>query len=189
MKNNPEELISDLKVIRTIHSNNAVKYSIYNFWYKIITIIVAVIVTFVGFSGIENISKLFFSHPTPIDNGGYKFSMDMMTLSILVISILGIILQYEKKASKHNLAVTRLSEFISDIAFKYPNEKAFKENETQIYSERYKSIIGSLPATKDSDYFNALITIQKKKKRKKYIESEKFLNDNYFERKWKLFWI
>lgn len=58
MKNNPKELIDDLKVIRTIHSNKARIYGVYNFYYLIITIIVAVIVTFIGFSGAQTLADL-----------------------------------------------------------------------------------------------------------------------------------
>ena len=232
MKSNPIELIDDLKVIRTIHSNKARVYSRYNVWYSIITIVVAVVVTFIGFSGADNFAKLFNSKElaympdkksnVPITNtkninnqeknginfdnknlikeeqnfefkDKVKMTVDLMTLSILVISILGLILQFEKKSNKHNTAVLRLSEFISDLEFNYktkqPAPSLFNPDEVKIYAERYKSLIGALPATKDNDYFYALKTIKKKRKIKEYIEGTEYINDNPIKRKWKLIWI
>lgn len=233
MKSNPIELIDDLKVIRTIHSNKARQFSSYNFWYSIITIVVAVIVTFIGFSGPDNFAKLF---NTKKDNAEYfsalnsntpniekdsllqqhitaneinenprrleqqlnfkdkvKLTVDVMTLSILVISILGLILQFERKANKHNTALLRLSEFISDLEFNYqtiqPAPTIFNQDDVKIYAERYKSLLGSLPSTKDNDYFYALKTIQKKKKIKKYVESQEFIDSNPIKRRWNLYWI
>ena len=232
MKGNPIELIDDLKVIRTIHSNKAREFSRYNFWYSIVTIVVAVIVTFIGFSGADNFAKLFNSKKDKVEHlvntidtmskiaknnlvqdsqkideakndtiqsqqlefkDKVKMTVDLMTLSILVISILGLILQFEKKANKHNTALLRLSEFISDLEFNYqtiqPAPTAFIQNDVKIYAERYKSLLGSLPSTKNNDYYYALKTIQKKKKIKKYIESQEFNDANPIKRKWKLYWI
>lgn len=235
MKNNPKELIDDLKVIRTIHSNKARLFGVYNFYYLIITVVIAVIVTFIGFSGPESIADLFktttvatndsglnrvestvdrtsvttdsigFSGAKPITNfhkiptattgsNSAKLVMDLMTLSILVISILGLILRFDQKANKHNNAVTRLTEFISQVEFTYlggtnPNPTSFAQADVGLYAEKYKSIINSLPPTKDSDYIDALKTIKRKKKIKAFIESVDYDNKNYFTRKWYILWI
>lgn len=233
MKNNPLELIDDLKVIRTIHSNKARLFEFYNFWYAIITIIIAVIVTFIGFSGAENFAKFFTDgqsknpivqtipskqdsivnnnsidavshsiHPnsnsTVVNNeldfkSKVKMIMDLMTLSILVISILGLILQFEKKANKHKSAILRLTELISDLAFNYttvnPAPQAFKQEDVKVYAEKYKALINSLPSTSDKDYFYALKTIQSKKRRKALIMSEQYGKMNFIKRRWKLLWL
>jgi hypothetical protein len=238
MKNNPKELIDDLRVIRTIHSNKARVFGVYNFYYLIITVVVAVIVTFIGFSGPQSIADLFktttvatdnvsFNRAEPMtdhfktttattDSSGFsgaesmtdhhkitttttdsssaKLVMDLMTLSILVISILGLILRFEQKANKHNNAVIRLTEFISQVEFTYlggtnPNPTSFNQADIGLYAEKYKSIINSLPPTKDSDYIYALKTIKRKKKIKAFIESVDYDNKNYFTRKWYILWI
>jgi hypothetical protein len=234
MKNNPTELIADLKVIRTIHSNKALQFGSYNFWYLIITIIVAVIVTFIGFYGAENFVKLVSKKDTisyeqtnskstavnkdqvlmtqidslskknvPLnynileysekeDTAKAKIILDLMTLSILVISILGLILKFESKTNKHNSAVIRLTEFVSDVEFNYlstATPTTFRADEIQIYAEKYKSLINSLPATKDKDYIHALKTIKRKKKIKTFIESEVYDNQNVFTRKWTILWM
>jgi hypothetical protein len=194
MKNNPKELIDDLKVIRTIHSNKARKYSSYNFYYLIITIIVAVIVTFVGFSGAQTIANFFAKTPTKTDGENVKLIMDLMTLSILVITILGLIFKFEQKGNEHNNSVVRLTEFISLVEFNYlggnnQNATNFNESDISLYTEKYNSIINSLPATKDSDYYKALKTIKRKKKTKAYIESEVYDKKNFIQRKWHILWI
>lgn len=235
MKNNPKELIDDLRVIRTIHSNKARVFGVYNFYYLIITVVVAVIVTFIGFSGPQSIADLFKTTTVATGNSGFsgaehqkttsattdssgfsiaepigqhhiittatttgsssaKLVMDLMTLSILVISILGLILRFEQKANKHNNAVIRLTEFISQVEFTYlggtnPNPTSFTQADIGLYAEKYKSIINSLPPTKDSDYIYALKTIKRKKKIKAFIESVDYDNKNYFARKWYILWI
>lgn len=193
MKNNPKELIDDLRVIRTIHSNKARIYEVYNFYYLITTIIVAVIVTFIGFSGAQTIADLLNSTTKETDAKNVKLIMDLMTLSILVITILSLILKFEKKGNKHNNAVIRLTEFISQVEFSYlgtkPAPTNFNQTDVGLYAEKYRSIINSLPPTKDSDYIDALKTIKKKKKIKAFIESEEYDNKNYFTRKWYILWI
>lgn len=230
MKNNPIELIDDLKVIRTIHSNKARLFGVYNLWYAIITIVIAVFVTFIGFSGAENFAKLFndgqnknqiiqtipanqdlinnsnidtVKHKIDLNENStrsefdfkskVKMIMDLMTLSILVISILGLIFQFEKKANKHKSAILRLTELISDLAFNYttaiPASQSFKQEDVKVYAEKYKSLINSLPSTSDNDYFYALKTIQSKKRKKALIMSEEYGKMNFFNRRWKLLWI
>ncbi|MFZ1635473.1 MAG: hypothetical protein WAT43_16420 [Chitinophagales bacterium] len=256
MKNNPTELVDDLRVIRTIHSNKARMFGVYNFYYLIITVVVAVIVTFIGFSGPQSIANLFKTkqvvsdkncsireaHPNttleitdssifigaePLrvnnlliedtigrshyseveqiggrhtritdttDNNSAKFVMDLMTLSILVISILGLILRFEQKANKHNNAVVRLTEFITQVEFAYlggtnNSPTSFNQVDIGLYAEKYKSIINSLPPTKDSDYIYALKTIKRKKNIKAFIESVDYDKKNYFTRKWYILWI
>lgn len=194
MKNNPKELIDDLKVIRTIHSNKARVYAVYNFYYLIITIIVAVIVTFIGFSGPQTIADFLNTSKEQTDSKNVKLILDLMTLSILVITILSLILRFEQKGNKHNNAVTSLTEFISQVEFTYlgginPNPISFTPDDVGLYAEKYKSIINSLPATKDSDYIYALKTIKRKKKIKLFIDSAEYDNKNYFTRKWYILWI
>ena len=163
MKNNPTELVDDLKVIRTIHSNEARKFSYLNDFYLILTTIVAVIVTYIGFSGPENIATLFNGDESEVENRVGNI-INVMTLSILLITILGPILRFEKKMNKNNIAVVRLTEFIADVEFNYLSgtntSNAFKTNDLQLYSERYKSLINSLPPTKDKNYYKALEAIK-----------------------------
>lgn len=194
MKNNPKELIDDLKVIRTIHSNKARVYAVYNFYYLIITVIVAVVVTFIGFTGPETIASFLSTKPNKTTKQDLKLIMDLMTLSILVISILSLILKFEQKGNKHNNAVTRLTEFISQVEFTYlggnnPSPTSFTQADVGLYAEKYKSIINSLPATKDNDYIYALKTIKKKKKIKTFIDSEQYDEKNFITRKWHILWI
>ena len=194
MKNNPKELIDDLRIIRTIHSNKARVFAVYNFYYLIITIIVAVIVTFIGFTGPQTIADFLSTSPNKTDSKNLKLIMDLMTLSILVISILSLILKFEQKGNKHNNAVTRLTEFISQVEFTYlggniSNPTSFTPADIGLYAEKYKSIINSLPATKDSDYIYALKTIKKKKKIKTFIESSDYDQKNFITRKWHILWI
>jgi hypothetical protein len=192
MKNNPTELVDDLKVIRTIHSNKARKFSYWNNFYLILTIIVAVIVTYIGFSGPENIATLFNGDESEIGKRVENI-INLMTLSILLITILGPILRFEKKMNKNNGAVVRLTEFIADVEFNYLNDtntsNVFKKDDLQLYSERYKSLINSLPPTKDKDYFKALKTIKRKKKIKKFIQSEDYDKKNKIERLWHILWL
>lgn len=225
MKNNPKELIDDLKVIRTIHSNKARSFEQLNFWYLMITVIIAVIVTFIGFSGADTFAKIFLDKPengqiintssqsqivdtvltnTPLKQvqgqtntdefaSKVKLIMDLMTLSILVISILGLIVRFESKANKHNLSVIRLTEFISDVEFNYlsstSTSPSFRNEDILIYAERYKSLLNSLPATTDKDYFHALKTIKKKKKIKAFIESDDYDKLGKLSKKWRMLWI
>jgi len=231
--------MDDLKVIRTIHSNKARLFGVYNFWYAIVTILIAVIVTFIGFSGADNFAKLFtngngnkiqsqfyqnqndtrrendlnnilpivdtlkkasshiieFSETESVIDfkARVKMIMDLMTLSILVISILGLILQFEKKANKHKSAILRLTELISDLSFNYSNvnpvPQSFLTEDVKVYAEKYKALINSLPSTSDNDYFSALKTIQRKKRRKALIMNDEYSKMNFFKRRWKLLWI
>jgi hypothetical protein len=194
MKNNPKELIDDLKVIRTIHSNKARVYSVYNFYYLIFTIIVAVIVTFIGFSGPQTIADCLNTTGGITNSENVKLIMDLMTLSILIITILSLILKFEQKGNRHNNAVTRLTEFISLVEFTYlggsnPSLPSFNPQDISLYAEKYKAIINSLPPTKDSDYFYALKTIKRKKKIKAFIESDNYDVKNVISRKWYILWI
>ena len=189
MKNNPKELVDDLTVIRTIHSNKARLYSRLNFGYLFITVVVAVIVAFIGFNGTEALLNLDETNGAKAEN-----ILNLMILLILVISILGLIFRFEHKMNKHDRAVIRLTEFISEINFSYLLDKTasnvdFRNEDLKPYSEKYKSIINSLPSTKDKDYFHALKTIKKKKKIKEFIASVDYDNKNVFQRWWHILWL
>lgn len=189
MKNNPSELISDLKVLRTIHSNKALSYRRRNSRYLIITVIVAAAVTFIGFSGPRTIAEFLKDKP---NDESIKLIMDLMTLSVLLITILGLIFRFEEKCNNHNNAVIKLSEFISLIEFTYINDNnihSFKESDISFYAEKYKSIIDSLPPTEDKDYYSALRTIKRKKRIKEFIEGEDYYKKNVIQRKWHTLWI
>jgi uncharacterized membrane protein len=189
MKNNPAELLNDLKVIRTIHSNRTRIFSIYNYGYLIITIIVAVIITFIGFTGLENLASILSSEHEVYKTESIQFTMNLMVLSILIITILNPILNLEKSLNKHHTAVVQITEFITDVEFLHHSNNGsstFSKEDLRIYSERYKSLINSLPRTKDKDYFRALKTIKKKSKKKKYIQSDDYDKHNKIQRIWKL---
>lgn len=182
MKNNPKELADDLKVIRTIHSNKARVYSNYNSVYLFITVVVSVIVAFIGFTGPEALFNLEGADGIKAIN-----ILNIMILVILIISILGLIFRFEHKMNKHNRAVVRLTEFIAEISFSYLLDKTtssveFRTEDLKSYSEKYKSLISSLPATKDKDYFYALKTIKKKKKIKAFIASDEYDKRSFFTR-------
>lgn len=57
------------------------------------------------------------------------------------------------------------------------------------YAEKYKSLISSLPATKDKDYFHALKTVKRKKRIKDFIATDGYDKKNFLTRWWHILWL
>jgi hypothetical protein len=144
------------KTLRQIQSNKASDAKSKNTAYVIVTIVIATIVSVAGFGGVGQISSMISdTGAAPVVN----FIYSMFVLSILIVTLIGIVLRYDERANRHYRSVEILTEFIRDwedaLALSQApghNMSAAQLTEARL---RYKGIIMSLPPNTDKEYTRA----------------------------------
>jgi hypothetical protein len=139
------------------------------------TLLTAAAATFVGFFGIEKITKLI-NLVYPLSQDVTDLLNNLIVFSVLILSILNVAFQFKEAAHQHWRAINHLTDFIcdldgilsvSDIA---PQEV---EKEMAAINGRYKHVVDILPPTTDNDYLKAKTALANKDEFKKKLEVEK----------------
>lgn len=158
------------KVLKQIQSNKALFYRRINNIQNFITVFVSGFITFIGFSGVEQIQKyfqlLFIDHKigTTTIQMGYNFSVFLL----FVIVIFHMVFRFNDKQVDAERAISLLSGLINEI------DDAI-EGSQQHYAissiiDKYLLIIQMIPSNTDKEYLRAKKSLDKKAKTAKAIE-------------------
>lgn len=159
------EYLRRAELLRQIHSNKAKNVSVKSRWFTIVTIVIATVVTLMGFLGT---ARLVGSVPGLADlpPGSAEIAYSLIVLSILVLTILGLIFRFDERSTRHYNSVEVLTEFIRDyedcVALSRRDVRTLTEEDLIVASTRYKGIIARLPANTDKEYMRAKQASQKK---------------------------
>lgn len=159
------EYLRRAELLRQIHSNKAVNVSVKSRWFTIATIVIATIVTLIGFLGTTRLVDLvpgLAEFPPGLAEVGYS----LIVLTILVLTILGLVFRFDERSTRHYNSVEVLTEFIRDyedrIALSRRELRILTEDDLLVASTRYKGIIARLPANTDKEYVRAKEASHKK---------------------------
>lgn len=142
--------------LRQIQSNKASRAKRGNTWYLMATIVVATIVSVVGFGGVDQFASVLSDAVNPIV---ISLIYSMVVLLILIITLVGLILRFDERASRHYRSIEILTEFIRDwedrLALATTSGNALSVSDLTFARLSYKGIIMGLPPNSDKEYARA----------------------------------
>jgi hypothetical protein len=165
------------EVLRQIHGNKASRAQRWEIAYLVVTVVVATVVTAVGFAGSERIADWLPSSPVPgMDNvTAVDLVFNLAVLLILVLTLIGLIYRNGERANRHFRSVEVLTEFIRDwedqIALHDAELATIGVHQLAIAGERYKGLLGALPSSTDREYLKAKKDFKKKQEAREALKS------------------
>jgi hypothetical protein len=149
------------EVLRQIHGRKASIARQWEVWYLVVTVIVATVVTALGFAGTERIALALPTWLVPTDQAtdAVELTFSIAVLIILILTLVGLVYRYGERANQHFRSVEILTEFIRDVSDEISMHDAgartFSPARLDVVRTRYKGILGALPANTDREYLRA----------------------------------
>ncbi|WP_194763001.1 nucleotidyltransferase family protein [Microbacterium sp. UFMG61] len=156
-------------MLRQIHGNKASRTQRAEIAYLIVTVVVATVVTVLGFAGPSKLAPFLRKELIPgMENTTIlEMLFNLAVLLILVLTLLGLIYRYGERANRHFRSVEVLTEFIRDwedaVALHDAGVATLDHHDLALAGERYKGILGALPPNTDREYRKAKDDAKKKK--------------------------
>jgi uncharacterized protein len=148
------------RILRRIMSSKAAHYSLYDTVINLLTVLVAALVTFVGFYGSSKFHNFLvrdFGFSGNIDS--FDFYFNLFTFSLLVLIFAQIFLRFGQRKTSADSAIVELSSFINFIIDRTSDRASqgfsLSETDLEVIREKYRSIITSIPSNTDEEYRKA----------------------------------
>lgn len=159
------QYIRRAELLRQIHSNKANRVSGKSRILTIVTVLVATVVTLLGFMGTTRLSEaVSLLLKLPPETAEMIYSL--IVLLILVLTILGLIFRFDERSTRHYNSVEVLTEFIRDyedlVALSRSKLRTLTQHDLSLARTRYKGIIARLPPNTDKEYLKAKKSSRKK---------------------------
>lgn len=145
-------------LLRQIHSNKGARAHRWSQRYLIATVLVASVVSVIGFMGTDRLAR---STPASwnVSVGAVENMYSLAVLSILVITILGLVYRFDERGSRHYRSIEILTDFIRDVedavALSSAGIARLSSEDLQVARTRYKGLLSSLPPSTDREYLEA----------------------------------
>ena len=147
-----------LVVLRQIMSNKARRYGRLNTAMKIATVFISSLLTFMGFTGIDNLSN-YLSWFVSLTQEQVQLVFNLGVLGLFIVVILYLVFRFserEAEASKAIVSITHLKNSVDDLLLKTERGRHVTEVDLQLVSEKYEMLIEVLPSNSDREYKKAL---------------------------------
>lgn len=146
------------EILRQIHSDKAFRAERANRWYAVLTVLVAAVLTLLGFAGPERLATVF-APMVPIDVVFLHAALNWMILAIVVLAVLGLIYRFDERSAQHHHSIEKLTEFVRDVedfaALGEAGQCAVSTTDLDAIRERYKGIAATLPPSTDREYLRS----------------------------------
>lgn len=164
-------------ILKQIHSNKKAFYDKCAIWFNVVTVIASVILTITGFVNRDILYKIFMNKMDKEEALLYfDFAFNITVLIFLILTIINLIFRFQDKAFEHNRSVVLFSNMLREIKeIKTPLRRSSESivNEKMAFIDfKYGSIIDSIPAHSDEDFFKAKEDYYKKRKRSEEIDNK-----------------
>jgi uncharacterized protein len=154
-------------LLRQIHSNRMNTFQSADVFVTTGTIVIAALLTFMGFSGLDKITKFINGYVYSVSADLVEFSFNMIVFLVLLFTILNISFQFKEKSFRHWRAINLITDFVTDIDT-IMAASSFSEAELEkhmlLLTSQYKHITDVLPPSSDRDYFRAKRMMAKRTK-------------------------
>lgn len=147
-----------LVVLRQIMSNKARRYGRLNTAMKIVTVFISSLLTFMGFTGIDNLSN-YLSWFVSLTQEQVQLVFNLGVLGLFIVVILYLVFRFserEAEASKAIVSITHLKNSVDDLLLKTERGRHVTEVDLQLVSDKYEMLIEVLPSNSDREYKKAL---------------------------------
>lgn len=155
-------------VLRQIHGRKASSARLWEVAYLVVTVVVATVVTTLGFAGPERIAAVL---PEALADDRaiaiVELAFSIAVLVILILTLVGLIYRYGERANVHFRSVELLTEFIRDLSdatsLHDSGIRPLGATDLDVVRTRYKGILGALPPNTDREYLKARFHAAKKR--------------------------
>lgn len=147
-------------VLRQIHGRKASSARRWEVVYLVVTVVVATVVTTLGFAGPQRIAAVL---PEALADDRaiaiVELAFNIAVLVILILTLVGLIYRYGERANVHFRSVELLTEFIRDLSdatsLHDSGIRPLGATDLDVVRTRYKGILGALPPNTDREYLKA----------------------------------
>lgn len=147
------------RILRRIMSNKAAHYKRMNTGFSIATVVIASLVTFIGFYGVDRFYSVLNGSIFPaVSLEVFSFIFNLVTFLLVVLIFVQIFFRYGERQSEAERAIVSLSSFINMVRDKSISSQqpgALSVSDLELARERYESIISQIPANTDAEYEKA----------------------------------
>lgn len=156
-------------VLKQIQSNKALMFRRVNYIQNFLTVVVSALITFIGFSGIENIQgyirMLFPNAEITLDSIEMAYNLSVFLLFVITIGHL--VFQFSDKQASAEKAIWLLSSLINEIHDTKENIRVTPSEEyLESIGNRYNVITQVIPSNTDREYKKARKNLEVKSKAK-----------------------
>ena len=145
-------------VLKQIQSNKALMYKRINNIQNFLTVVISALITFIGFSGMENIRKyiLMLFPKIIITADSIEMAYNLSVFLLFIITICHLVFQFNDKQSSAEKAIWLLSSLINEIHDVKENVRAIpSEDYLESIGNRYNVITQVIPSNTDREYKRA----------------------------------
>lgn len=154
------------EILRQIHSDKAFRAERASRWYAIFTVLVAAVLTLLGFAGPERLVEVF-APSWKINVDVLQAALNWAILAIVVLTVLALIYRFDERRAVHHRSIEKLTEFIRDVddlaELAAAGQGTLSTADLDRVRERYKGIAATLPPSTDREYI---------KSKKRYVKKE-----------------
>lgn len=166
-------------ILKQIQSNKALFYRRCNSFQHIITILISSFITFIGFSGMENINltinKLF--NTTSSDIFYVQVAYNILVFALFLNVIFHLVFQITQKQSNSEKAISSLASLINEIDDICRSNQSI--NAIEIIRYKYTTLINTIPSNTDKEFEEAKKSFAEKEIKTNYSFIKEMYLDTY----------
>lgn len=152
-------------VLKQIQSNKALMYRRVNYVQNFLTVVVSALITFIGFSGMDNIKEyiLMLFPNVNVTSNSIEMAYNLSVFLLFLITICHLVFQFNDKQASAEKAIWLLSSLINEIHDVKENIRITPSEEyLESIGNRYNVITQVIPSNTDSEYKKARKNLEKK---------------------------
>jgi hypothetical protein len=140
-------------------SNKSARYGRFNTVINVLTVVVAALVTFIGFYGAERVYNVVANEwQLNVPQESFFLLFNLVSFSLLVLVFLQVFFRFGERQQEADRAIVELSSFINFVIDRQNENNdatAVAYIDLELIQEKYKSIIASIPSNTDQEYKDA----------------------------------
>ena len=161
-----------LVVMRQIMSNKAQRFRRINNAMKVATVIVSSLLTFMGFTGNDKLTK-YLNYVIKVSNEQVEIIFNISIFAMFVLVILHLVFRFserEAEASRAIVSLTHLKNSIDDLLHRSEHGYHITEVDASTVAQKYEMLIEVMPSNTDSEYTRALKKVPSKQLSKLHLQ-------------------
>ncbi|WP_165307445.1 nucleotidyltransferase family protein [Agromyces binzhouensis] len=161
MRDAVDAYVRRARVLRQIQSNKASRAQRLEVWYLVITVLVATLVSVIGFAGVDRIAELLAPAPTDALDlvPAVETVFNIAVLVVLIATLVGLVFRFGERANRHYRSLEVLTEFMRDctdlVEMHDARERTINGSDLDQIRTRYKGVLATLPPSTDKEYEKA----------------------------------
>lgn len=164
-----EDYLKKSVILKQIMSNKARLYRKINAAQNIATVAVSSLLLFVGFSGLDKITK-YISWAHPVTRDGAELAFNLLVFALFVVGVLHLVFRFPEKQSSSEKGIAALAALANEIEDTVTSRGNLVISEgsakTDLVRTRYEAIAESLPANSDGEFLRAKRDLATKESRR-----------------------